>query len=202
MFTRRTSPVDDLQTALAGSRTRSRGHLSWAGAIDGWGGMPGARGSGRAGGLVDVSAFFGSRCQRVQIDQVVESLLGLRPPLPTGLDRSFDCVSSRSPQPPEKLGSRGPEFFRRRERGSLGLGFRLGAGRDPAGRSLPAGTGRQHGPLRSEMATTVARSRAESVSFTWEVVAAAVVTVSRLLGSKGQFGSPWSVSTPKAPRIE
>lgn len=49
------------------------------------------------------------------------------------------------------------------------------------------------------MATATTRPRTGGVAFTWEVVAFAVVTVSRLLGCKGQFGSPWLVSTPKAP---
>ncbi len=74
---------------------------------------------------------------------------------------------------------------------------------DPAGRNLCAVGGdadllflgaRWRPPLRG-------RGRS-SVTFAGEVVAVAVVTVRRLLGCKGQFGSPWLVSTPKAPRIE
>ena len=67
---------------------------------------------------------------------------------------------------------------------------------------MPAWAGRQPVLLGGEMTAAVARSRSKGVGFAGEVVAVAVVTVNRLLGCKGQFGSPWLVSTPKAPRIE
>ena len=52
------------------------------------------------------------------------------------------------------------------------------------------------------MASAAPGSRSRDVMFVGEVVAVAVVTVRRLLGRKGQLGSPWLVSTQKAPRIE